>query len=130
VQGASFRASERALEKRPILVVEGNTADEKLILDSLHRAGSIDTGELPCLVFLELTLPKQSGFEVLQRIRNDARTRYLPVIVLSSSSELEQMHRCYDLGANSYVRKPAAVSEFDDVIRQALSYWLAFNKSG
>jgi len=84
--------------------------------------------QLPSLVLLDLKLPGINGVDVLQRIRGDARTRALPVVILTSSNERVDLLNCYRLGANSYVRKPVAFSDFLDAARQIASYWLRLNE--
>jgi two-component system response regulator len=83
---------------------------------------------LPEVVLLDLKLPKVDGLEVLRRIRQDDRTRLLPVVVLTSSNEERDMVESYRLGANSYVRKPVEFSEFLDASRQLGLYWLVLNR--
>jgi two-component system, response regulator len=83
----------------------------------------------PVLILLDINLPKVSGLEVLRRIRTDDRTRYLPVVVLSTSSEDRDIVESYDLGANSYVRKPVVFNEFVDAVRVLGLYWLLVNQS-
>ena len=83
---------------------------------------------LPALVLLDLKLPGINGVDVLKRIRADARTRTLPVVILTSSNERIDLLTCYRLGANSYVRKPVAFSEFLSAARQIASYWLGLNE--
>jgi two-component system response regulator len=83
----------------------------------------------PVLILLDINLPKVSGLEVLRRIRADERTRYLPVVVLSTSSEDRDIVESYDLGANSYVRKPVVFNEFVDAVKVLGLYWLLVNQS-
>jgi two-component system response regulator len=83
----------------------------------------------PVLILLDINLPKVSGLEVLRRIRTDERTRYLPVVVLSTSSEDRDIVESYDLGANSYVRKPVVFTEFVDAVKALGVYWLLVNQS-
>jgi two-component system response regulator len=83
----------------------------------------------PVLLLLDINLPKVSGLEVLRRIRDHDRTRYLPVVVLSTSSEDRDIVESYNLGANSYVRKPVVFSEFVDAVRVLGLYWLLVNQS-
>jgi CheY-like chemotaxis protein len=83
----------------------------------------------PRLVLLDLKLPKVSGLEVLQRIRADARTANLPVVILSSSTQDRDILSSYDLGVNSYVSKPVQFEEFAKVVMQLGLYWLLINKA-
>ena len=82
---------------------------------------------LPRVVLLDLDLPKVDGFEVLRRIRSEARTKMLPVVVLTSSDDPKDVALCYELGANSYVRKPVDFTEWGDTMRQIARYWLYVN---
>ena len=82
---------------------------------------------LPRVVLLDLDLPKVDGFEVLRRIRSEARTKTLPVVVLTSSDDPKDIALCYELGANSYVRKPVDFKEWGDTMRQLARYWLNVN---
>lgn len=83
--------------------------------------------ELPEVVLLDLKLPKVDGLEVLRRVRADPRTRYLPVVILTSSAEDADRIAGYALGANSYVQKPVDFVEFADAVRQLGLYWLVLN---
>lgn len=83
---------------------------------------------LPSLVLLDLNLPKIRGLDVLRRLRQDDRTRLLPVVILTSSREEEDRQAGYQAGANSYIRKPVDFEEFLDVIRQLSAYWLYLNE--
>ena len=80
------------------------------------------------VVLLDLTLPKVDGLEVLRRVKGDARTRAIPVVVMSSSREARDVTQCYEAGANSYVVKPLDCEEFNDALRQIGHYWLALNQ--
>lgn len=82
---------------------------------------------LPALVLLDLQLPGLDGFAVLSRIRTNPRTRFLPVVILTSSTETADLIRGYRLGANSYVRKPVSYRDFLGVTQQIAAYWLALN---
>ena len=87
-----------------------------------------DVAACPQLVLLDLKLPKIDGLDVLRRIRADDRTRFTPVVVLTSSDEEEDLVRSYKLGANSYVRKPIDFEQFLDSIRKLTVYWLVLNE--
>lgn len=135
---------------QPILLVEDNQDDIELTLRAFRKnnlSNRIDVardGEealkmlfepsddgqlapLPQLVLLDLKLPKVNGLEVLERIRAEQRTRMLPVVVLTSSAEDIDLRRAYDLGANSYVRKPVDYQEFTEAVHQLGLYWLIVN---
>ena len=125
---------------RPILLVEDNPDDERLTRRALRQGNLANpvvvarNGEealqrvfspepLPCVVLLDLKLPKVDGLEVLRQIRNSDRTRLLPVVMLTSSSEDRDIIESYSLGANSYVRKPVNIDEFTEAVRQLGLYW-------
>ena len=128
---------------RRILLVEDNPDDVELTVrtleehgvdaqidvadDGVHALAYIAEHELPDLLVLDLNLPRMSGLEVLQRLRDDKRTRRLPIVVLTSSIEDEDVARCYDSGANSYIRKPVDYDEFVGVARKIGDYWLQIN---
>jgi two-component system response regulator len=84
---------------------------------------------LPVMVLLDINLPKVNGLDVLRRIRSHERSRHLPVVVLTTSSEERDIVESYDLGANSYVRKPVVFESFIDAIRVLGLYWLLVNES-
>lgn len=135
----------------PILLVEDNPDDEELTVMALKAAGLHNeilvardgvealeyllgserrpALESPALVILDLKLPKMNGFQVLQRARTEERLRRLPVVVLTSSDTDEDVVRSYDLGANSYVRKPVAFAAFATAVKQVGAYWLLLNES-
>ena len=98
------------------------------ICTALDRTGR-PLHALPQLILLDLKLPKVDGLEVLRRLRADARTRLLPVVVLTSSDEQRDIAMSYGLGANSYVRKPVAFEEFIEAARTLGLYWLVLNKT-
>ena len=137
-----------------ILLVEDNPDDEALTLRALRKnkvandiivardgAEALDylfaTGkhagrnprETPQVVLLDIRLPKVDGMEVLRRIRHDERTRYVPVVILTSSKEEQDLVNGYKLGANSYVRKPVDFDQFVEAARHLGLYWLVLNES-
>ena len=91
--------------------------------------GTTPPGDLPAIILLDLKLPKVNGLEVLERIRGDERTRFLPVVILTSSNEQQDLIEGYKLGVNSYVRKPVDFTEFTEAVRQLGLYWLLLNQS-
>ena len=140
------------MNNKVILMVEDNPRDEALTLRALKKSNIVnevivvrdgvqaldyfsataqgaDPPSLPQLVLLDLKLPKVDGLEVLRRIRADERTRRLPVVIFTSSSEEEDMIKSYDLGANSYVRKPVESDRFAEATRQLGVYWLLLNEA-
>ncbi|WP_306589822.1 response regulator [Geothrix sp. 21YS21S-4] len=137
-----------------ILLVEDNPQDELLTLRSLKRVnlanavevvrdgqdaldylfhqGSYGAGPvlpLPAVVLLDLGLPRVGGLDVLKRIRADARTRHLPVVILTSSPEEQDRLRSYLGGANSFVRKPIDFTEFAETVARLGVYWMAVNQA-
>jgi two-component system, response regulator len=105
--------------------------DGQEALDYLFREGAYSGRDdiPPRLVLLDLKMPKVDGIEVLRQIKADARTRRIPVVVMTSSEEESDVARTYDLGVNSYVVKPMDFSALAEVTRQAGFYWLAINRS-
>jgi two-component system response regulator len=93
----------------------------------LGTGGAPPANPLPALVLLDLKLPRIDGLETLQRIRADERTRWLPVVMLSTSSEESDMLASYRLGANSYLRKPVDYEQFTQVVGKLAAYWLRLN---
>jgi len=121
----------RALEKSNVLNKVVSVKDGVEALDYLLGTGPYE-GEgrpaLPELVLLDLKLPKVDGLQVLEKIRANEETRRLPVVVFTSSSEDEDMIKSYDLGANSYVRKPVDFAQFQEATAQMGMYWLVLNQ--
>ncbi|MFP4248809.1 MAG: response regulator [Armatimonadota bacterium] len=87
-----------------------------------------DVEETPAVVLLDIQLPKIDGLEVLEQIRSDARTRRLPVVMLTSSNEERDLIESYELGANSFVRKPVDFKQFAEAVKQLGLYWLVINE--
>jgi len=122
----TVRAFARSQVANDVVVVrDGHEALEYLFATGAHAGRG---PALPEVVLLDLNLPKVDGLEVLRRIRGDDRTRRLPVVVLTSSGEERDLIQSYDLGANSFVRKPVDFAEFIDATRQLGLYWLVLNR--
>jgi two-component system, response regulator len=142
------------MSNRIILLVEDNPDDELLALRALKKNNVVnevvvahdgvealdylfssgpyagrDASAMPQLILLDLKLPRVDGLEVLKRLRSDERTRLLPVVILTSSKEQQDMLDGYGLGANSYVRKPVNFEQFITAIEQLKSYWLVLNEA-
>jgi two-component system response regulator len=121
----------RALNKSNIVNEVVVARDGVEALDYLFGAGihaGRDMTVMPQLILLDLKMPKLDGLQVLRRIRADERTGRLPVVVFTSSSEEEDMLKSYDLGANSYVRKPVDFDQFLEATKQLGLYWLVLNE--
>ena len=141
------------MEHRIILLVEDNPKDELLTLRALKKCNLVNeivvmrdgaealdylfakgdhagrnVDDLPTVVLLDLKLPKIDGLEVLRQIRADQRTRRLPVVILTSSDEEKDIIAGYELGANSYVRKPVAFGDFSKAVAELGRYWLITNE--
>ncbi len=122
----------RALKKSNILNDVVVASDGVKALDYLFGRGEYsgrDTSVLPQVALLDLNMPKLNGLEVLERIRSDERTKLLPVVILTTSSEDKDRIESYNLGANSYVRKPVDFAEFAAAVRQLGLYWLLLNET-
>lgn len=91
-------------------------------------AGIKKVQQAPRLVLLDIQMPKMNGIEVLQRIKGDARTKNIPVVMLTSSRENPDVKKCYDLGANSYIVKPVNFESFAEAIKNLGFYWLLLNQ--
>ena len=122
----------RALKKNNILNQVVLAHDGVEAIDYLFGTGTYagrDTSALPSVVLLDLKLPKISGLEVLKQIRVQELTRYLSVVILTSSKEEQDLISGYQLGANSYIRKPVDFNQFMEAVRQLGLYWLVLNES-
>jgi len=129
---SDVRLTRRALEQshitNPLVVAE----DGREALDYLFGLGAHqgrDVTDPPRLVLLDLKLPRVDGLEVLRQVRADERTRRLPVVILTSSQEQQDIMAGYDLGANSYVRKPVDFTQFAEAVRTLGLYWLLLNEA-
>ena len=141
-------------QKKTILLVEDNPDDIELTmlglkknnvvndivvaqdgaeaLDYLFCTGKYaerDASVMPVLILLDLKLPKIDGLEVLKRLRNDDRTKIIPVVILTTSDEEKDLVHCYKNGANSYIRKPVDFVRFSEAVRQLKVYWLLINEN-
>lgn len=148
------KGSTPGLDSKLILLIEDNIDDERLTLralrknnimnevvvacdgqeaiDYLFATGSFagrDLSVMPAVVILDLKLPRLSGLEVLKRIRTDAKTRRLPVVVLTSSEDQDQVEESYALGANSFIQKPTDPTDFSEMVLQVAMYWLLLNRT-
>ncbi|HEV2418124.1 MAG TPA: response regulator [Terriglobia bacterium] len=139
------------MRDKTILLVEDNPDDENLTLRAFkidNITNSIDVARdgaealdylfsegayagrgstMPTLVLLDLNLPKIDGLEVLRRLRADSRTKRIPVIILTTSHEQEEVFKAYENGCNSYVRKPVESAQFRDAVKQVGLFWLIHN---
>ncbi len=141
------------MKSKIILLVEDNPDDRELTLNAFQQSGIAndvilardgaealdylfaegrhagrDLAVMPAVTLLDLKLPKVDGLEVLRRVRADARTCLLPVVILTSSKEEQDMIQSYSRGANSYIRKPVDFEKFNVAIRQLGLYWLVINE--
>lgn len=120
-------AFERSRIANEVVVVrDGEEALDWLFGEGVHA--DRDPKHLPQVVLLDLKLPKIGGHEVLRRIRSDERTKRLPVVVLTSSREEEDVFKSYDLGVNSYIRKPVDFNQFIEALNHLQLYWLVLNE--
>jgi two-component system, response regulator len=134
------------MDKRSILLVEDNPDDEKLTLRAFKKSNvanpivvvrdgqeALDylldhSKPAPAVIMLDLKLPKVDGIEVLGRLRKEARTSLIPIIVLTSSTLPADIAACYKLGCNSYIRKPVDFAKFAEAIGALNMYWLVLNE--
>ena len=141
------------MSEKVILLVEDNADDEELTLRALKKSNIMnrvvvardgvqaldylfiradhaerDPNESPQVILLDLKLPKLDGLEVLRQLRAEPRTKLLPVVILTSSREEQDILRGYNLGANSYIQKPVDFTQFVEAVRQLGLYWLVLNQ--
>jgi two-component system response regulator len=121
------RALQKANVTNGIKVVEDGVEALKFFFGEDGKSGCAEE-DCPVVVLLDLKLPKVDGLEVLRRMRAEEKTRLIPVVVLTSSNEEKDIIASYDLGANSFVRKPVKFSEFAEAIKQLGLYWLILNQ--
>jgi CheY-like chemotaxis protein len=138
---------------KPILLVEDTPDDAELTIMSLKRSGLVNevvlaedglealdylfcggsysgrnSKDTPSLILLDIKMPRLDGIEVLQRLRADERTRLIPVVMLTTSTEDSDLARAYEAGANAYVRKPVSLVEFQEAVRQLGLFWILTNE--
>ena len=122
----------KALEKNRITNKVEVAWDGVEALDYLFGRGKFEGRDLsimPQLILLDLKMPKMDGIEVLRRMRSDDRTKLLPVVILTTSTEDRDRIESYKLGANSYIRKPVDFQQFADAVQQLGLYWLVLNEA-
>ena len=154
MSAAAAELPSSVLAGKTILLVEDNPDDEALTLRAFARNGirhqvhiardgvealdylfargayaGRDLAQQPTVTLLDLKLPRLDGMEVLRQLRADARTRALPIVILTSSREEQDLARSYGLGANSYIRKPVDFQQFVEAVRQIGAYWLILNEN-
>jgi CheY-like chemotaxis protein len=121
----------RALRKHDLannvlVAKDGAEALEFIFATHRHHQNQIENG--PKVILLDLKLPKVEGLEVLRRIKSDERTKSIPVVVVTTSEQDQDVVKSYNLGANSYIVKPVSFEKFVDVVSQLGSYWMLLNK--
>ena len=143
------------MEKKIILLIEDNPDDIKLTQRAFNKSNFsekisleiIDSGKdaldylfgkgayihntkvMPAVILLDLNLPRINGFQILEHIRTNKRTKVIPVIILTSSNEEQDIKKAYELGANSYIRKPVDFEKFSEATKQLGLYWIDLNES-
>ena len=121
------RALAKSRVSNPLVVAEDGQSALDYLFGTGPHAGR-NNPELPAVILLDLKLPILDGLEVLRRIRADDRTRRLPVVILTSSKEQQDLAESYDRGANSYLRKPVDFNKFAEAIQYLGLYWLVLNE--
>ena len=131
---------------KTILLVENNPDEQELAQLAFEQTGyshqlvvasdgveALDylfcAETMPSLILLDLKLPKMDGLEVLRRLRADGRTQLLPVVILTTSTEIKDVVRGYRFGCNSYIRKPVDFTEFSELLKQVWVYWIDLNQT-
>jgi two-component system, response regulator len=128
---SDIELTRRAFEKSRIaneLVIAEDGQEALEYLFDVDPLTGLGRNELPALVLLDLKLPKVDGLQVLHRIRTDDRTSRLPVVILTTSNEEQDVGQSYDLGANSYIRKPVDFKQFSAAVQHLGLYWLVMNE--
>ena len=128
---SDVKLTKRALEQNQItneLIVAEDGQEALDYLFATGRYAGREIRDLPAVVLLDLKLPKIEGLEVLQRIRANELTRLMPVVILTSSDQEQDMIASYKLGANSYIRKPVDFKQFTEAVRTLGMYWLLLNE--
>ena len=126
--GLTQRAFKKSAIHNELVVSEdGQEALDYLFCTWAHSGRNIS--DTPMLILLDLKLPRVDGLEVLRQIRADSRTRRIPVVILTSSTEEQDIASGYDLGTNSYIRKPVDFHQFAEVVKQLGLYWLVINEA-
>ena len=128
---SDIELTKRALAKKNITNDVFVVEDGKSALDFLWGRGEFsgrEVSQMPTVILLDLKMPKVNGLEVIQQIRSDLRTKRIPIVILTSSQEEEDLCTAYDLGANSYIRKPVDFMQFAEVIALLGYYWLELNE--
>ncbi len=129
--GDDVKLTLRAFKKKsivnPIVVARDGLEAVDYLFGTGPHAGR-NAGDVPAVILLDLKLPKIGGLEVLRRVRADSRTRHMPVVVLTSSIEQKDLATSYELGANSYIRKPVDFEKFVEVAGTLGLYWLLCNQ--
>ncbi len=121
-----IKLTQRAFNKSNIFL---NSYSLKVAKDGVEAVENLNTSSLPTFLLLDLNLPRMNGFELLKYIRSNESTKLIPVIILTSSTEEQDVKRAYLLGANSFIRKPIDFKKFHEVMQQIGSYWLMLNEN-
>ena len=125
--GLTRRALEKSHIANEVVVAEDGQEALEYLFGSDPLTGQ-KKNELPALILLDLKLPKVDGLQVLRRIRADERTSRVPVVILTTSTEGDDIAQSYDLGANSYIRKPVDFKQFVEAVQSLGLYWLVMNE--